>query len=382
MSESVLITGADGYFGGLLTEKYLRHSDKNLLLWLHANNKEAYQYKCENLKQKHPGQLKRLKIHGGDLRDNNPLAEVKPSEVTSIIHTAAITRSNVEEETANDVNREGTLKIASFAQTCSRLERFSFVSTIYSSGLAPGSIAEAPVNPRGPFANHYERSKCEAEYFLQKYYSDLPWNIFRAATIIADDNSGKVIQYNVFHNTMRLFFHGLISLFPGVATTPIYLTTGTSTIDAIFHILNSQSTNQNIYNVCYKQHSALTLGELIDRVFLNFSSNAEFQKKRILKPLFTDLDAFESLASVLKGLSGAVVQQALDGIRPFAKQLFIVKDPVNDKVMEAYPDYETPDMHRLIDNVIQYLMITKWGREVHKGADQEHDSAANKLHLD
>ena len=381
MSESVLITGADGYFGSLLTEKYLRHSDNNLLLWLHANNTADYQFKREKLLQRYPGYIKRIKIHGGDLRDNNPLDGVKPSEVTSIIHTAAITRFNVEEQLANDVNREGTLKIASFAQTCSCLEQFSFVSTIYSSGLAPGVIEEAPVNASGPFANHYERSKCEAEYSLQRYFPDLPWNIFRAATIIADDNSGKVVQYNVFHNTMRLFFHGLISLLPGTATTPIYLTTGRSTIDAIFHIVNSQAPNQSIYNVCYKQHSALTLGELIDRVFFNFNGSSEFQRKRILKPLFTDLEAFESLASVLKGLSGAVVQQALDSIRPFAKQLFIDKDPANDRLINAYPDYETPDMHCLIDNVIQYLMITKWDREVYKEVNRVRESVVSGVCL-
>jgi hypothetical protein len=172
---------------------------------------------------------------------------------------------------------------------------------------------------------------------------------------------------------MRLFFHGLISLLPGTYSTPIYLTTGRSTINAIFDVLSTKYPPQQIYNVCYPRQNALTLGELVDRVFANFTADENFRKKHILKPLFTDLDAFESLASVLKGLSGAVVKQALDSIRPFAKQLFIEKDIANQQLIGAKPDYPTPDMPLLIDNVIQYLMQTKWGREsVHSAQSSQH----------
>lgn len=367
MSEAVLITGADGYFGNLLTWNYLTQTDRMLDLWVHAENREQYLAKCERLLLTYPAQRNRINMRGGDLRDADPFAGLDTSNISTIIHTAAVTRFNVEENLASEVNREGTRKLAVFAKKCPRLERFAFVSTIYSSGLAPGCVEELRVSSAGPFANHYERSKSEGEYLLQEQFAELPWSIFRAATIIADDDCGKVVQYNVFHNTMRLFFHGLISLLPGCHTTPIYLTTGKSTVNAIFQVLNSPHAQQKFYNVCYGRDSAMTLGELIDRVFVNFATDPDFRKKRILKPLFTDLDAFESLASVLKGLSGAVVKQALESIRPFAKQLFIEKDVANGELLRACPGYETPDMPRLIDNVIQYLVLTKWGREPYPG---------------
>lgn len=363
MNESVMITGADGYFGKMLTEKYLTQTDSNVLLWVRSQDHDEFQRKCDQLSHAYASHANRISIYGGDLKSDEPFTTVNPSNVTTIIHTAAITRFNVEEPLANAVNREGTRKTAEFAVRCPKLEQFGFVSTIYSSGLASGCVTESAVSPEGPFANHYERSKSEAEHLLQIQFPDLPWNIFRAATIIADDDSGNVVQYNVFHNTMRLFFHGLISLLPGTYNTPIYLTTGRSTINAIFDVLSATYPSQQIYNVCYPRYNAMTLGELVDRVFANFTADENFRKKHILKPLFTDLDAFESLASVLKGLSGAVVKQALDSIRPFAKQLFIEKDIANQRLIGATPDYPTPDMPLLIDNVIQYLMQTKWGRE-------------------
>ncbi|HEY5603627.1 MAG TPA: SDR family oxidoreductase [Gammaproteobacteria bacterium] len=373
MTESVLITGADGYFGGMFAKKYLTQSDDHLLLWVRAKDRAEYQRKYEQLSQKYPSHKRRFSVCGGDLSDPDPFSSISgAADITTIVHTAAITRFNVEQSLADAVNRDGTVKVASFADKCPRLEQLAFVSTLYSSGLAPGCIEEAQVSPAGPFANHYERSKSEAEYLLQTGFPQLPWSIFRAATIIADDDSGNVVQYNVFHNTMRLFFHGLISLLPGCQTTPIYLTTGRSTVNAIFQILSARQTPQKIYNVCYGHSTAMSMGELIDRAFSNFADDADFRKKRILKPLFTDLEAFESLASVLKGLSGAVVKQALDSIRPFAKQLFIEKEVANQQLLEVCPGYAIPDMPRLIDNVIHYLIRTKWGREpCHGMAGQE-----------
>lgn len=362
-----MITGADGYFGQLLTEKYLTQTDSNVLLWVRAKDHNEYQHKHARLSHANAQHKNRISIYGGDLQSDDPFTTVDPHTVATLIHTAAITRFNVEEHLANTVNREGTRKTAEFAARCPKLEQFGFVSTIYSSGLAPGCVAESAVDPEGPFANHYERSKSEAEHLLQTQFTDLPWSIFRAATIIADDDSGNVVQYNVFHNTMRLFFHGLISLLPGTHTTPIYLTTGRSTVNAIFDVLSTNHLPQHIYNVCYARRNALTLGELVERVFVNFAADEAFRKKRILKPLFTDLDAFESLASVLKGLSGAVVKQALDSIRPFARQLFIEKDIANQQLLGATPEYSVPDMPVLIDNVIQYLVGTKWGREPIQG---------------
>lgn len=361
MSEFVLITGADGYFGSLLVKNYLRRTDKELKLWLRANSSDEFESKLAGLEQVYGEYLKRIQFYSGDLSEEKPFHEVSSENITSIIHTAAITRFNVEEELANQINRDGVRKIAEFARQCQSLQQFGFVSTVYSSGLTKGGVLESPVTPEGRFANHYERSKWEAEHLIQTEFADLPWNIYRAATIIADNDSGEVVQYNVFHNTMRLFFHGLISLMPGERDTPIYLTTGKSTADAIFHLMEKNYTSHEIYNICYGHQNALTLGELVDRVFSNFQNSTDFQKKRILKPLFTDLEAFESLASVLTGISGMMVKQALDSIQPFSKQLYIEKYINNDNLLKHYPEYPSPDMKVLLDNVIQFLMREKWG---------------------
>ena len=105
---------------------------------------------------------------------------------------------------------------------------------------------------------------------------------------------------------------------------------------------------------------------------MNFSSNTEFRKRLISKPLLTDIDTFESSVSVLKGFRGAEVGRFMENIRPFAKQLFAAKDPANDNLLTAYPAYNNePNLLSLIDNIIQYLMITKWRTTEVNGSGSE-----------
>jgi thioester reductase-like protein len=142
MNESIMITGADGYFGKLLTVKYLTQTDNKVFLWVRAQDHDEYQSKRDLLSHAYAAYANRISIHSGDLKSDQPFSTINPSEVTTLIHTAAITRFNVEEPLANAVNREGTRKTAEFAIRCPKLEQFGFVSTIYSSGLAPGCVAE------------------------------------------------------------------------------------------------------------------------------------------------------------------------------------------------------------------------------------------------
>lgn len=379
MSDSVLITGADGYLGRLLTEKYLFNSEKNLILWVHAKDSAAFQSKSAQLVHIYNNHQSRIKIFSGDLRGDSPFMGINPFEVTGIVHAATVNRFDVTELAANEINREGTRKVANFARDCRRLEDLSLISTIYSAGLDSGIIPESTLTPYGRlFANFFERSLCEAEFLLFNEFAQLPWRVFRAPIVIAHDNTGKVVQHNVFHDTIRLFFHGVISLLPGDCTTPIYLSTASSIVDAVYGVLNTHRAAQRVYNVCYRQDSALSWGELIDRVFMNFSSNTEFRKRLISKPLLTDIDTFESSVSVLKGFRGAEVGRFIENIRPFAKQLFAAKDPANDNLLTAYPVYNNePDLLSLIDNIIQYLMITKWRTTEVNGSGSDSDSAPN-----
>ena len=85
----------------------------------------------------------RIEYAWGDLGADEPFAGVEPRRIRRIVHSAAVTRFNVDEETARRVNIEGTARLLGFAKRCENLESFGFLSTIYASGLRAGPIAEA-----------------------------------------------------------------------------------------------------------------------------------------------------------------------------------------------------------------------------------------------
>ncbi|HVL00548.1 MAG TPA: SDR family oxidoreductase [Dongiaceae bacterium] len=363
-AERILVTGADGYIGKLICDRLLANTNAQLVLWVRSNDADEFDRKRALLEQKYAAQWERIELHTGNLYAEAPFATVNPQTLDRIIHAAAVTAFNVKEDVANAVNRDGTRKLLVFARGCTQLRRFCYVSTAYAAGLAAGAVIEQPLPPTGPFANHYERSKCEAEAILLNEYGDLPWHIYRVATVISHNDAGDVSQYNVFHNTMRLLFYGLISMLPGTEETPIYLVTGEWVADAIAELSVKAVPERQFFHVCHRQEESLPIGRLVDLCFEVFGNDEAFRKRRILRPLFTDFESFELLAEGLSGLSGQVVSQAVESIRPFAPQMFVTKQFNNDQLRVALDRYRAPDPETLVRNTVRYLVQTKWGREV------------------
>jgi nucleoside-diphosphate-sugar epimerase len=358
----VLITGADGYLGSRIADRYLRTTDARLLLWVRAAYEGVFQAKLDSLEAclGHPGD--RVIYAWGELTSDDAFAHVDPDEVSTIVHAAAVTRFNVDEATAWRVNIEGTARVLAFAEVCPSLEGVGLLSTVYASGLRPGTIEETPLDDGYGFANHYEYSKWQAEQLLLGPFRDLPWRVLRVATVVADDEVGRVTRFNALHNTLKLWFHGLLSVLPGNEATPVYLLTGDFAARAIVEVM-AYGPIQRIYHVCHRQLESLALGDLIDLASDAFNESAEFRSRRILKPLLCDADSFDALSGGMASLGGPV-GQAVGSIAPFAPQLFVAKDVQNDNLVAALPGYRSPDPRRLVLNTCRHLVGSRWGKEV------------------
>jgi thioester reductase-like protein len=360
-AKQVLITGADGYLGMRLAKKYLQSTPDRVLLWVRAADEAEFRAKKENLAREMDDREDRVSYYFGDLVNEDPFVALDPSEINCVIHSAAVTRFNVDSDTARKVNIEGAEKILRFANTCPSLEALGLLSTVYASGLMSGAIEEVTLDDNAGFANHYESSKWASENLLLGEYNHLPWRILRVATVIADTDDGCVSQYNAFHNTLKLFYYGLLSLVPGKPDTPVYFVTGKFATDAVFDLMNG-SRSKTIYHIAHTEEESLTLGELIDLAFEAFDRDASFQARRILKPLYSDAESFDLLVDGISGFGGGIVNQAVSSVAPFGKQLFIRKQIQNHNLVTALETYRAPDARRLIRNTCEYLVRTKWGK--------------------
>jgi nucleoside-diphosphate-sugar epimerase len=359
--KTVLITGGDGYIGSRLARKYLEQTDAPITVWLRANDSGEFQAKRAGLARVFGDFESRVSYSRGDLVNDDPFESIDPRQVRKIIHTASVIRFNVEEETAQRVNIEGAEKLLRFASRCEGLESLGLLSTVYASGLRSGVIEEAPLDGSAGFANHYERSKWASETMLLREFNHLPWRIFRVATVIADSEDGRVTQFNAFHNTLKLFFYGLLSLIPGIPETPVYFVTGEFVTDSVFALMNLP-TSKAIYHVADGEKESLTLEELISLAFEVFNQDDDFKARRVLKPLYSDAESFDLLVDGVSAFGGGIVNQAVSSVAPFGKQLFIRKDIRNSNLRSALPGYPTPDARRLIRDTCRYLVETRWGK--------------------
>ncbi len=334
---SVLITGAGGYLGGLLARRYRDGGHEVLSL----GRDQA------------------------DLSAAAPFADLTAEQrgrITHIVHAGAITRFDVDRDAARAVNVEGTEKVLDLARSCPRLESLGVVSSVYATGLRGGPIAERLYDDRAGFANDYEWSKWEAEQRVAAGGGDLPWRILRVATVVADDDSGAVTQHNAFHETLKLWFHGLLPLVPGDGATRLYLVTGDFAADAIVALMDS-STPGGVFHVANDAGESLSLGEALDVVSDAFEGVDAFRRRRVLRPLLGDRETFDLLASGVNTFGGGMVRQALQSVVPFARQLFVGKELDNRRLREVLgPSYAAPDASELIRRTCERLVATSWGR--------------------
>lgn len=362
---STLITGGNGYVGLRLAESILQNTDHGVQLYIHASSPDELQAKSYPIKQKFESSINngRLKIISGELSDSAPFSDADSRSITQIVHSAAVTRFNVEEELANRVNIEGSRKLLNFAQTCSNLTAIQFLSTVYASGLRQGTVLESELDRAPEFSNHYERSKWEAEQIAGQQFKNLPVNMVRIATLIADNETGSVTQQNAFHNTLKLFYYGLLSLFPGEKSTPVYFVTGDFVIDSIMSIMSSAKVGK-FFHVCHEIQETATLEQLLDTVFETFESYKDFKIRRVLKPLWSDAESFDLLNQGIGSMSSGVMAQAVSSVSPFSRQLFAPKDFRNDNLRAIVPHYSAPHPQQLIASTARYLADTKWGRQL------------------
>jgi thioester reductase-like protein len=359
----VLVTGADGYLGRRIVRRLLERTEARVVAWMHAADAAALEAKRAALVPALQEFEARLDFAGGELGGADPFAAIDASVVDTIVHTAAVTRFNVDAETAERVNVGGASAAMALAARCSRLSGLALLSSVYAAGRHVGEISEARLTDAG-FANHYEGSKWRAEERLFDAHADLPWIVLRIATAIADDTSGRVTQQNAVHNTLQLLYHGLISTVPGRPETPLYLVTGDMVAEAVVELL-LRPERRLVYHVAHRREQSLTLGGFLDAAFESFAASEAFRRRRILKPLYIDEAAFDVLHRALDTFSGPVVTQAVGSMAPFAPQLYLPKSVRNDNLIAGLGYDPAPDPLALARATCAHLVTTSWGRGSH-----------------
>jgi nucleoside-diphosphate-sugar epimerase len=366
MSGSTLITGADGYLGRLIAARLIADGDDRLVLAVRAADAGELAAKREALSKFLVGApADRITVVPVDLREEAALDVVSGLPVTTIVHCAAVTRFGVDQATARAVNVAGAARVCEFARRHDQLGRVLMLSTVYSAGRQTGQVAEVAHDGSEGFVNFYEWSKWAAEQLaLTEYAGQLPLSVLRVSTVIADDESGTVTQFNAFHQSLKLFFYGLMSVIPGAADTPIHVTSGQYCAAAAVRLLDP-AVPPGIYHACNGEPESFR--GMMDIVFSVFESDEGFRRRNLVRPLFCDAQSFRDLVHLARLTRSGPVLAALETFAPFADQLYLPKDVSSGRLDAAWPGHPTLDQRALIASTCGDLVATRWGRRKEQG---------------
>ena len=246
-----------------------------------------------------------------------------------------------------------------FAERCVGLRHFGLVSSLYSAGLVEGPQAEETWSTEPEFANHYEWSKWQSERIVTT--SDLPWQVYRVSTILADDAEGRVTQQNVIHNTLRLMFYGLMPVMPGHPQTRVY-TVSTDFVALSLARLLLEGDAGSVSHITESGETAPPLGELADIIYREFLEDDGFRTAAILKPRFCDLDTFTALKTSAEQF-GTASSDALASVAPFVPQLFSDKDFQTEATTDALGGCSPPEGAALVAAVARSFVADRWETE-------------------
>jgi len=361
MTGTTLVTGGDGYLGRLVAAQLIADSDDRLVLAVRAGDVDGLAAKRESLSKFLVGApADRITVVPADLREDAAFDVMSGLPITTIVHCAAVTRFNVDEETARAVNVAGTARLLEFARRCDQLSRVLMLSTVYSAGRQTGEVAEVAHEGSEGFVNFYEWSKWAAERLALTEYADaLPLSVLRLSTVIADDENGSVTQFNAFHQSMKLFFYGLMSVIPGNEDTPIHVTSGSYCAAAAVHLLDP-AIPLGIYHAC--PGAPPSFRDMMDTVFGVFETDEGFRRRNLVRPLFCDAESFRDLVHLARITRSGPVLAALETFVPFADQLYLRKDVSSHRLNGVWPGHPALDQRALIASTCGDLVATRWGR--------------------
>jgi len=246
--KTILVTGATGSLGKLLTRNLLERDDARLVFLVRAASDADARARVETI-----GALpEHAEVYASDLlQPRLGLADSRyrdlAERVTCILHSAASTRFNSPLEEARINNVETTRQVLAFAGDCSHITRFGYLSTALVAGKRIGLIKEDEFEHSAGFNNTYQQSKYEAEMLVRA--SGLPVVVFRPPLVYSPDESRKIGNLtNFLIRLVQLVVAGQIPFVPGTPASTMDIVSAGDTARVVCELFfRSQLTHQTYH---------------------------------------------------------------------------------------------------------------------------------------
>jgi nucleoside-diphosphate-sugar epimerase len=355
------LTGATGLVGSELLQVLLdARSDRRVIVLNRTSDKIA-SLNTDARITVIEGDLSRpgLGLHTAALRQIQ-------KEVTEIIHCAAETRFGLPIEEARATNTRGTSNVLKMARSCKRLEKFAHLSTVYVAGRTTGHIPESMLNNGSGFTNTYQQSKYEAEQLVFEAIPEIPASIYRLSTIIGDSGTGRVRQYNYFHQILRLFARNVLPVAPGDLSWQVDLIPTDWAISALAYLIESCFAPGQIFHVCAGAGGSPTRDVVEETARELFEGHPLIRKWLPIKaPDYVPLAQYEEYVEKSMQSGDNLLIEMLKLLNNFLPQMGINQCFDNEQLLDKLEGsgITLPHFTDYFGKVVTYVLDTDWGRK-------------------
>jgi len=212
VTETIFVTGANGFLGSYACARLLADSDAHLMLLVRGRSRADQLARLWATWQLHlsvdafAAVLPRLTLLSGDLHEPalglpTPARDALRERVTSILHIAASLNRKSEKACLN-TNLRGTLSVVQLARHLKdhgRLHRFSHVSTVAVAGHRHREVVEedAAIDWERSDYDPYGRTKKFCEHMVRELLPDVRRLWFRPSIVMGDARFPMTTQFDM-----------------------------------------------------------------------------------------------------------------------------------------------------------------------------------------
>ncbi|HEY1076507.1 MAG TPA: SDR family oxidoreductase [Fontimonas sp.] len=264
------VTGATGFIGKFLLEQLLAREGAKV----HVLIRESSADKFAALQARYGAAGKKLHRVAGDITEPGLVsaADMKKlaGKIDHVFHLAAVYDMNMDDETGDRINNEGTRNVVAFCNDLGGNVRLHHVSSVaVAGGNFVGRFTENMFDEGQRLGHPYFRTKYQSEQIVREE-SRVPFRIYRPGAVVGHSETGEMDKIDgpyYFFKTIQKISHAVPKWLPllGVQGGRVPLAPVDYVAKAMDYIAHAEGHDGECF--CLIQSHSPTVGELLQTIF-------------------------------------------------------------------------------------------------------------------
>ncbi|SFF23239.1 Short-chain dehydrogenase [Fontimonas thermophila] len=281
------VTGATGFIGKFLLEQLLRRENAKVYVLVRESSRDKF----EVLKARYGEAGDKLHPVYGDITTPGLVsaADFKKlkGQIDHVFHLAAVYDMNMDDETGDRINNEGTRNLVAFCNDLGGKVRLHHVSSVaVAGGDFVGRFTEDMFDEGQRLGHPYFRTKFESEKIVREE-ARVPFRIYRPGAVVGHSETGEMDKIDgpyYFFKTIQKISYTVPKWLPllGVEGGRVPIAPVDYVAKAIDYIAHLDGHDGETF--CLIQSRSPTVGELL-QIFFEAAHGPNFAKKLELPPV-------------------------------------------------------------------------------------------------